>query len=664
MNAFFCTFAAYITRNQNEKKMNNTMLPVGAVLRRTYRIDKQLASGGFGNTYAVTNLAFNERLAIKEFFIKGINEREADNTSVSVSNGDNRSQFDEQLEKFRKEARRLRQLHNQHIVRVHDLFEENGTCYYVMDYVDGVSLSERLKHDGPLPEHEVLDILAQMLDALEEVHRNHLWHLDLKPANIMVNRQGSVQLIDFGASKQFSQEGGATTSTALCYTPGFAPPEQVEQNMEKFGPWTDIYALGATLFNLLTNQRPPQVSDINESPQQAFKPLAHISKQMQDLIRWMMQPNRQQRPQSVAALRSRLKRIEETPKAAPASIATKVAAPKPARPLKTAAKPQAVNKPRAEKKNYFAYIAGGLLIGLVLLALVGGGAYWLLGKEKTQAQEVEEYRAYHDLPTELDSLAYAMGMAQSDGLKEYLANSMDVDTTYMAEFVQGLLQGSTLTSTAPQPMTGEALNAYNAGIQIGSQVNNQMIKNVNYQLFGENSTQTFPVKIFVAGLIQGVMGDTSFMTIQEAGDIAQDLFERVKSKAAEEKYGKNKADNERFLVENAKKEGVVTLPSGLQYKVLKEGNGSIPTKTDLVVVHYTGQLIDGTVFDSSYNRDEPTTLRLNQVIEGWTEALTMMPVGSIWEVYIPQELGYGNRESGSIPPYSTLIFKIELLEVK
>ena len=663
--------------------MNNTMLPVGFVLRGTYRVDKQLASGGFGNTYAVTNLAFNERFAVKEFFIKGINERESDNTSVSVSNGDNRSQFNEQLEKFRKEARRLRQLHNQHIVRVHDLFEENGTCYYVMDYVDGVSLAERLKHDGPLPEHEVLDILAQMLDALEEVHRNHLWHLDLKPANIMVNRQGSVQLIDFGASKQLSQEGGATTSTALCYTPGFAPPEQVEQSMEKFGPWTDIYALGATLFNLLTNQRPPQASDINESPQQAFKPLAHVSKQTQDLIRWTMQPNRQQRPQSVAALRSRLMRNEETLKAGPASIATKVAAPKPARPLKATTETRMANKPRAEKqkKNHLPYIAGGLLIGLVLLALVGGGAYWLFGKEKTRtqdvkeyrvhhdltrAQEVEEYRAYRDLANELDSLAYAVGMAQTNGLKEYLAASMDVDTTYMAEFAQGLLQGSTLTSTDPESMAGEAMNAYNAGIQIGMQVNNQIIKSLNREIFGEDGTKTLSVKAFVAGFIQGSMGDTSLMTVQEAGDIASALLERIKSHTAEEKYGKSKADNERFLAENAKKEGVVTLPNGLQYKVLKEGNGPIATEDSQVTVHYAGRLIDGTEFDNSYDRGEPFTVNMQtpRVIQGWVEVLKRMPAGAIWEVYIPQELAYGSRDIGTIPPFSTLIFKIEVLEVK
>jgi len=124
-----------------------------------------------------------------------------------------------------------------------------------------------------------------------------------------------------------------------------------------------------------------------------------------------------------------------------------------------------------------------------------------------------------------------------------------------------------------------------------------------------------------------------------------------------------KEKNEDFLKENAKKEGVVTLPSGLQYKVIKEGNGNVPGENSLVKVHYEGYFWDGTVFDSTYKRGRPMTIRVNQIIEGWTEALQRMPVGSTWEIYIPQELAYGDREQGKIPPFSTLIFKIELLGI-
>ena len=198
--------------------------------------------------------------------MKGVTQRDDNQTTVSVSNAENSNSFLEQKEKFKKEARRIRQLKNEHIVSVHDLFEENGTAYYVMDYVDGENLAERLKRTGrPMTESEVRLILPQILDALKSVHNEGMWHLDLKPANIMLEKGGNVKLIDFGASKQLNaQKGGATTSTAISYTNGYAPREQMEQNYDKFGPWTDIYALGATLYNLLTKKRPPLPTDIDD----------------------------------------------------------------------------------------------------------------------------------------------------------------------------------------------------------------------------------------------------------------------------------------------------------------------------------------------------------------------------------------------------------------
>ena len=131
----------------------------------------------------------------------------------------------------------------------------------------------------------------------------------------------------------------------------------------------------------------------------------------------------------------------------------------------------------------------------------------------------------------------------------------------------------------------------------------------------------------------------------------------------EKQYGPNKQAGEKFLAANKKKPGVVTLPSGLQYKVIKEGNGPMPKDTSLVKVNYEGKTIDGKVFDSSYKRGDAVTLRANQVIKGWTEALVRMPVGSVWEVYIPQELAYGEREQAQIKPFSALIFKIELVSL-
>ena len=269
-----------------------------------YRIERVLGQGGFGNTYVGVNTVFNERVAIKEFFMRGVTLREDDQVTVSISVPENRESFKEQKEKFKKEALRIRQLKNEHIVAVHDLFEENGTAYYVMDYVDGVNLADRLKKTGrPMTEAEVRLILPQILDALKAVHDAGIWHLDLKPANIMLEKGGIVKLIDFGASKQLNaQKGGATTSTAISYTNGYAPREQMEQNYDKFGPWTDIYALGATLYNLLTNKRPPLPSDIDDDVSEDKHNALPFSDGVSDLrilVLQMMKTNRLQRPQTV-----------------------------------------------------------------------------------------------------------------------------------------------------------------------------------------------------------------------------------------------------------------------------------------------------------------------------------------------------------------------------
>lgn len=232
--------------------------------------------------------------------MKGVTERDETTSVVSVSNSDNVKQFEEQREKFKKEARRLRKLKNEHIVKVHDLFEENGTAYYVMDYIDGESLAEKMKKTGqPLTEAEVRSILLQILEALKEVHQNEIWHLDLKPGNIMIDKGGNAYLIDFGASKQIRANGSMTTSTALCYTPGYAPNEQIGQMYDRFGPWTDIYALGATVYNLLTNKKPPMAIDIEEDEEDAFDFPTTVSDEMRKLVVWMMQPKRKARPQNV-----------------------------------------------------------------------------------------------------------------------------------------------------------------------------------------------------------------------------------------------------------------------------------------------------------------------------------------------------------------------------
>lgn len=261
-----------------------------------------------------------------------------------------------------------------------------------------------------------------------------------------------------------------------------------------------------------------------------------------------------------------------------------------------------------------------------------------------------------NLKTDLDSLAYSVGLSQTQGLKDYLVGRLNVDTMHMADFIKGLTEGANATDKKAQ--------AYLAGLQIGQQVGTQMFEGLKYEIFGDDSTKTISKENFLAGFIAGATEKGSLMKMEEAQAYAQKAMETIKARAMEEKYADNKAAGLKFLEENKGKEGVQTTASGLQYKVLTEGKGELPTDSSTVKVHYKGTLIDGTEFDSSFKRNEPATFRANQVIKGWTEALTMMPVGSKWELYIPQELAYGSRETGLIKPFSTLVFEVELLGIE
>lgn len=261
------------------------------------------------------------------------------------------------------------------------------------------------------------------------------------------------------------------------------------------------------------------------------------------------------------------------------------------------------------------------------------------------------------LKSDVDSMSYAIGMAQTQGLKEYLSERVGVDTAYMGEFIKGLNEGVNAGDNKKKA-------AYYAGIQIGQQISTQMIKGINHEVFGNDSTQSISMKNFMAGFISGTTGKNGAMTVEQANVVAQEKMRQIKARSMEKIYGANKKKGEAFLAENAKKEGIKTLPSGVQYKVIKEGAGAIPADTSMVKVHYEGRTLEGKVFDSSYTRKNPVNFRANQVIKGWTEALVHMPAGSVWEVYIPQELAYGEREQGAdIKPFSVLIFKIELLSV-
>lgn len=281
-----------------------SMLPIGTVLRGTYTITQYLASGGFGNTYKATN-AFDEDVAIKEFFMRDAMARNDNSTQAHITDSSKAETVVEQMRKFKKEALRLRLFDNPHIVKVHDYFEENDTAYYVMDFIDGETLSERLDRQGrPFTEAEVREILPSIFDALDDVHKSGFFHLDIKPSNIMIDKGGNVFLIDFGASKQIkADESGATTGTQVSFTPDYAPAEILESRMDKVGPWTDIYSLGATLYKLLTGEKPPRQTDIVEGGASVFHFPENVSGEMRNAIIKMMSIRRADRPQSIDDLR-------------------------------------------------------------------------------------------------------------------------------------------------------------------------------------------------------------------------------------------------------------------------------------------------------------------------------------------------------------------------
>jgi len=261
-----------------------------------------------------------------------------------------------------------------------------------------------------------------------------------------------------------------------------------------------------------------------------------------------------------------------------------------------------------------------------------------------------------DLKDNVDSLTNYLGIAQSDGLKNYMKMQLQIDSVYTEDFIKGMIEGA----TAKEDPKNEA---YMKGLTVGKQVKD-MAENLSGEVYADDSTKKVPVKNLLAGIIAGLKGQTTMSPDSAYGEFEK-LLKPLQTAALERKYATEKAANEKFLADNAKKEGVTVLPSGVQYKVLKEGTGALPTDTSTVKCLYEGRLIDGTVFDSNTEEGRDpfeVNLGMPRVIPGWVEALKQMPAGSKWEVYIPQELGYGQQDMGQIKPFSTLIFTIEVLK--
>ena len=290
-----------------------------------------------------------------------------------------------------------------------------------------------------------------------------------------------------------------------------------------------------------------------------------------------------------------------------------------------------------------------MILALVVLTSASFCLATTGGKDKKKKKnEVVQMSAPVNLVSKADSLSFAMGMEATNGLIPYLTEQLGMDTTYMSKFIEGF------SDAIDSLKNNKEIVAYGAGINIAQTVNKNMIGQASKSVAG--IIDEVDGDLFKKGFLAALRKDYAHFNDTTAATFVANKHEEF--------INAQRQKGEQYLADNKTKEGVVTLPSGLQYKVLREGNGSIATKNDEVEVKYEGRLIDGTIFDSSYERNPQTTkFRPTQVIKGWTEALTLMPEGSMWELYIPQNLAYGERQAGKIPPFSTLIFKVELVKV-
>ena len=263
-----------------------------------YEILRTLGQGGFGITYEASQVLLQRKVAVKEFFMKNCCERERTANQVTVGTGSQKDLVTKFLSKFIREAQMIASMNHPHIVGVHDIFEENGTAYYVMECLDGGSLSDRVRKHGPLPEDEAENYIRQVADALSFIHARNTVHLDVKPSNILLNAQGKAVLVDFGISKHYDESGEQTSFTPVGISKGYAPLEQGRDgDVSQFTPCTDIYALGATLYHLVTGTIPQEASIINE---EGLSRPDGISDRLWCAIEKCMQPKRKDRPQCIA----------------------------------------------------------------------------------------------------------------------------------------------------------------------------------------------------------------------------------------------------------------------------------------------------------------------------------------------------------------------------
>ena len=332
-------------------------------LNGKYTIIRMLSHGGFGVTYLAHHNPLDIDVCIKEFFPKEYCNRDAFSYEVTVSTSGNVETVENFMRKFIKEAKSIARQHHEGIIKILDIFEENGTAYYVMDYIDGQSLRQMVETRGPLPLDEALGYIRQAAGALGYLHGRNMNHLDVKPSNMMVDHSGKLTLIDFGLSKHYGDDGRETTMTPMCISRGYSPKEQyLTGGVSYFSPAADIYALGATLYYLLTGQNPPEAVD---TPLKKLVFPASVPENVKAAIRHAMQYEPEDRTPSTASF------LDEIVGSSP--VVSKPS------PIKTSAPPKGAGngageedeeKPKSGKKVMIALMIASaailLIIGLVL----------------------------------------------------------------------------------------------------------------------------------------------------------------------------------------------------------------------------------------------------------------------------------------------------------
>ena len=284
---------------------------------------------------------------------------------------------------------------------------------------------------------------------------------------------------------------------------------------------------------------------------------------------------------------------------------------------------------------------------MLVVALAATLSFSAFAAKKTKKNNKKVAQPVMVKPVSPAEFSYAAGVAQSASLAQFLAQRSGVDSAHIKDFVEGLSKEVSADEAAK-------LRALLASIGIKKQMP-QIVQSMNQQATGKGDTTYVDATIFLKGLTEGLL-KTNSLSADSATKIEQQQYDYYTQQL--------KTRNADFLKNYAKQKGVKSTASGLLYKVIKEGDGAMPTDTSEVEVHYEGKLVDGTVFDSSYKRGETATFAVNQVIKGWSEAVKLMKVGAEYEVCLPYEIAYGERGTRGIPPYSTLIFKIALKVIK